>query len=767
MPTHVNQLKPFARRIRRLANLSIVMILLLLPFVIHGAKQSVDGMRITPEQWVSASHPQRQLFESFRKEFEGNDVVYVAWEGCTVDDPRLSQLRNELLSQNKLLNTNGVIPFQSVMTGADAIDSMQKPPLRLSREESIARLKGFLVGPDGRTSCAIIVLTYEGNEHRRESIEHIKKISQTVSGIEPANLVFAGPPHDGVAIDDESIAGVNIFGALSILVAGLFCSVSLRSWKISGVILGIASLGQGIVLSGIYFAGITLDAILIVSPPLVFVLTVSAGIHFVNYFREQSNDLSTEDALRCALKEGLKPCWLATLTSAVGLCSLMVSDIGPISTFGIVSSMGLIVTIGLLMLCLPDALLKWPLSRDLNQHSSQAGWLSWVSNVVPGNSGAILASFLLVLLIALSGVQNIRTSVDATSLFDKDSKIIRDYRWVESHIGASVPVEVVVRFQKPDTISIAERVNLVKQVQSEVQSVPGIESAMSALTFLPESVDLPEGSSPIRRAIVNKRLHAACDDLIGLNYLAENEQDQAWRISGRVFATQGLSYHEIGEQVQQRVSSLINRANVSGLEVQYTGMMPLIENVQVTVLDDLFRSLVTAFALIGLTILIVLRDARVTLLVTALNTLPVLLIFGAMGLLSLPIDIGTMMTAGIAMGIAVDDTIHFLHAYRRKLQSGVSCETSVRQTITSCGTAMLQTTTICASGMLVFAFSEFVPTRQFGIMMAFILGTAVICDLICLPALLVLISRKWSLKAFQQDTTHESLLPAGNQLPTS
>lgn len=766
MNSEIERLAALRTQFKRRARWGLLLICTLLPFVIHGARASVDGMRITPETWVSREHPQRQVFERFRTEFEGNDVLYLSWEGGTLDDPRLLQLESVLQSRNVLEVKNSagnsvssgvpgeIVPFERVLSGPGAIADLMAPPLRLPEEQAIERMTGFLIGPDGETSCVVVVLTHAGNEHRRESIVHLLSIAAEVTGLSESELIIAGPPHDGVAIDDESLRGINQYGLLSTLIAAVFCVVCLRSWRITGTVLGVACLGQGIVLAAVFYGGYTLDAILIVSPPLIFVLTVSAGIHFVNYFREESPELPAVERVARAWQVGSRPCWLATLTTAVGLCSLGISRIAPVAAFGVLSAFGLLLTIGLLLLLLPDALVKWP-PRDnakvavpLYRFGLENG-LQRTGVWVVSRPRFIAVGFLLLALLSIFGTRQLRTSVDATGLFAEETRIIRDYQWIESRIGGTVPVEVLIHFDRNAAHSLLDQVLVVQGVHARLEQVKGIEGVLSGVSFLPDLHLIDKKDvAPVKQAIVNKRLHTARTTLREFNYFQENEQRTSWRITGRVPATAGLSYGRIGSDVEREVARTFDSmpGAVQGVHVEFSGMMPLIENVQVTILNDLIRSLLTAFGLIGLVVLIVLQNFRLALVVTFLNMLPVLLVFGGMGGSSIPIDIGTMMTAGVALGIAVDDTVHFLCYYRKRLGVSESPTEAVQQTIVTCGAAMLQTTLVCSAGMLVFACSTFVPTRQFGVMMTAILIAAVVCDLLCLPALL-LIGKRTSTRA--------------------
>ncbi|MEW4489534.1 MMPL family transporter [Thalassoglobus sp. JC818] len=738
-----DQSEVFRQRVKKRAWLTLAVIGLLVPFVIVGAIRSIDGMRITPEKWMSPTNPQRQAFEEFRSNFEGNDVVYVSWEGCTLDDPRLLKLQQEVMARNSLPEIPEVVPFERVLTGPGILEQMTSPPLGLSTEDAIQRMTGVLVGPDQETSCALVVLTYDGNEARKKSIEHLLNVSEDVTGLSQAELIVAGPPHDGVAIDAESLEGINFYGALSTLVAAILCIACLRSWRISGLIIGIACLGQGLVLAAVYFSGLTLDAVLIVAPPLVFVLTVSAGVHYCNYYFAQSNVLPPVEAVQEAMREGWAPCCLAAITTAVGLSSLAVSGIAPVAAFGRISACGLLVTVAILMGVLPDALCKWPIRKKESTNLFSAKQLHAFGCVVVRYS--VLITFVSIVgIIGLGqGLRSIRTSVDATSLFASDTKIITDYQWLEEKIGPSVPVEVVVHIENEDAMSLSQQVELVSTIHSALETVPGIDSVLSARSFLPEEVWTESKGPLVRQALIRRRLYDSRDLFEESNYFHSGENGDAWRLTGRVRATEGRSYGELQAKIKAQVEKILDAQELppNSVRAEYTGMMPLIESVQVMIMHDLFWSLLTAFGLIGISVLLVLRQPALALMVTVLNTFPVIVTFGAMGLLSVPIDIGSMMTAGVAMGIAVDDTIHFLCFHRMKTMETGHTREAIIESVAVCGAAMLQTTLICAASMLVFALSAFIPTRQFGLLMASILTIALLSDLITLPALLALWNR--------------------------
>jgi predicted RND superfamily exporter protein len=140
--------------------------------------------------------------------------------------------------------------------------------------------------------------------------------------------------------------------------------------------------------------------------------------------------------------------------------------------------------------------------------------------------------------------------------------------------------------------------------------------------------------------------------------------------------------------------------------------------------------------MIAVVMMLVLRSVRAGFLSMLPNIFPVVVIFGTMGWINVMVDIGTMMTASVAMGIAVDDTIHFLTWFRRGLDQGQSRQRAILLAYQRVGTAMVQTTAIGGLGLSIFALSTFTPTQRFGTLMLAMLMAALVGDLVFLPALL-------------------------------
>jgi len=169
----------------------------------------------------------------------------------------------------------------------------------------------------------------------------------------------------------------------------------------------------------------------------------------------------------------------------------------------------------------------------------------------------------------------------------------------------------------------------------------------------------------------------------------------------------------------------------------FTGMVPLVYKTQRQLLISLKESILWATVLIAGVMMFVLRSPVAGLISMIPNVFPIVMIFGALGWLGIKVDIGIMMSASVALGVAVDDTIHFLTWFRRGISLGLNRVQAVMLSYDRCATAMLQTTLIGGLGLSVFATSTFTPTQQFGYLMISMLGAALIGDLLLLPAILV------------------------------
>ena len=232
-----------------------------------------------------------------------------------------------------------------------------------------------------------------------------------------------------------------------------------------------------------------------------------------------------------------------------------------------------------------------------------------------------------------------------------------------------------------------------------------------------------------------------------------------WRISLRVWALgeHDIDYAELIGKIQEDVNLMLasdqikniadpkgdninsdaaKGLNIGGVDAVYTGMVPLVYKTQHALIEGLRWSLITAFITIALVFCVVLKSPIAGFIAMVPNVFPVMVVFGFMGWRGILVDVGTMMTASVALGVAVDNTMHYLTWFRDSVNHGLKPKYAALEGYERCATAMTETTIIGGLGLAAFSFSTFTPTQMFGNMMLAILGVSIYGDLVFLPAVL-------------------------------
>ncbi|MDA0809679.1 MAG: MMPL family transporter [Planctomycetota bacterium] len=810
---------------RRRFRLLLFYLVAVLPLIGWGASQAMQTNANSPIDWVSDRFEPRAEYDRFREAFGAGDVVVVSWPGCTVDAESLDIFVDVLQRAPAFFDENGEWSFESVVTGRAVLRELTRGSL--TRDEALRRLRGTLIGPDGETTCAIVTFTAEGLQRRERLVRFIEGTLSRYCKVPTGDWHMAGPVMDGLSVDVASRKALDRFAVPSSVIVLLVCWGCLRNLPAALLVFGMSLLCQGATLALVHFSGETMSALLIVMPPLIQVLAVASGIHLTNYCvdaaerhgdtvaAERHGDTvaaerhgDTVAAAREAVQSGWLPCVLSAGTTAIGLASLMVSEMTPIRQFGAYGAAGVALTSGLVLAVIPGVFAFWPRIHNARRlkpapPGSVNTALDW-SVLARGlqKSSWLVSAVALGAMFALAfGLPKLQTSVRIETLFPDDSEILSDYRWLEEHVAPLVPIEVVLRFEPECELSFAEKLRLVDRVETELAAQPDVGGTSSAATSVPSELLAALRTSPGRRdedpdqnptadqgqnpaawshqtamspsepgllsetadhhqaeravafiqpAVALIQLEQTLRDVRTSNRSIGRRpakhapdrlaDDDLWRITARVSALDETDYAEFLDRVRASVDPLIldrDGQSLRGVSAEFTGIMPLVHGIQRQLINDLFASFVGALVLIAIVMTLVQGGIMAGLVSMVSNLFPIVLMFGLLGWLRVPMDIGSVTTASVALGIAVDDTLHFLTFFRRGLDAGLSRFEAVLDSYRHCGRAKIQTSLICSLGLLAFAASDFVPTARFAWMMAALLGAALFGDLIVLPSLLL------------------------------
>ena len=770
----LNVSQPLLQKLNRWSGWAVLISACLLPLVIYVALQMRIGAADV-HAWLPEGRPVRQRYEEFVRTFGSDQYLVASWEGCRLEDPRLSAFAEAVRKRDATPTDAKPEPWiESLQTSEDLVRQLTDPPLELSREIALTRLKSSVIGSDG-TAAAFICFAAGGKINHKMAIELVSDAADEVPGLGRGSLKMVGSIYEAYAVDVAAEASLKrLVLPSSLLGIGLawLCLTSLRA---VAPVLIIAGVGQMLTVAIVTAFGSEFSAVLIVLPTLVFMLTLSAAVHFMNYYSDVARGHRQLLGAR-AIFLGLKPSALATITTALGMAALATSQLSPVRNFGFYSATSLCAASLFLILTFPR-LSDWFCRRrfvsataeELNEPDQDsdehvdgpvASWATAYAGFMSRYAWQVSLAGLTLLLFSFYGLSFLKSSTRFNDMFPAGSPTVNDMAWIEKHLGPIASVEVLLKFPKSDEVDEYDEVVWVDRVVNQLRNEQEIGGILAGTTFLPKLPARNRLRDVARRGVLRSALPKVMPQLQKQGLLAETPEGRIWRVTAKVSAFSRLDYGQLTDLVRSSVEKLLEadstdkngndgkstgqtKANLFP-QVEYTGFSPMMNDTQKALLTDLGSSFTTAFLLITPVMMLIARGIRTGLLIMFPNILPETVVFGCMAWLGYSLDIAGLLTASVAMGIAVNDTLHFVNWYSWRLSQGDTREQAVAHTFSNCARAMIHTMLISCCSMLPFMFAEFNPTRQFAMLMIAMMSTSILGDLVLLPALLLSPLGKWN-----------------------
>ncbi|MCC6508001.1 MAG: MMPL family transporter [Pirellulaceae bacterium] len=773
---------------------AVICMMLLLPAILYGAVHIPVGSAGVHE-WLPDGRQDRERYERFLKEFGSDQFLLISWEGCQANDPRLPAFvaAIELEDQRQSNGDTSQRLISSVQSSVDVVHALTSPPLNLPLRVAVTRLKGILVGRDNL--CAIVATaTPYALKHQAATIDCMVRAADRVPELGHDRLRIAGTVYEANAVDVAAERSLRQLVIPSMVIGIALACICLRSALAAMAVLVMAGVGTLLAITVVSLTGGQFSAVLIVLPTLVFRLTLSSAVHLMHYYVEASASHTDHLGSRAMLL-GFKPSLLSSVTTALGMASLVASQLAPVREFGIYSSVSLCIATMFLLLAFP-ALADWFYARravavaqkkretlaqraltthnptqpeapqtvavaaaevearvdTVDEFVHQAEQIIVADTHAPtvsplalrytawmqSHSTTVSACGLGLIVLSFIGLSYLQPSTKFDDMFPVDSPTIRDMRWLEENLGPIASVEILLRFANDSPLDTYDRALWVDRVCEGIRSDSGLGAAMSATTFLPELPRTGALRDVALRSILRGRLDEVRPMLEQGHWVAQSETDEVWRVTAKVSATSDEDYGILTQRVIDKVAQVAEMNNQSvPFKVEITGLYPVMHSTQLSLIDDLQISFTAAFILITPVMMLIARGFWAGLLIMVPNVLPETVVFGMMAWLGFRLDIAGLLTASVAMGIAVNDTLHFVNWYARRLAAGDSRTQAVADTLSSCAAAMFHTMLISCCSMLPFLFADFLPTRQFAFLMIAMLSSAILGDLVLLPALLL------------------------------
>ena len=740
---------------------------IVLPFAVRAAITSWKNNSNDLITWADDSLPVKREFQSFIQQFGRPELVVVSWSGCKANSRELAALSGtlsgistpssadgEMVNAKNSAKNNAKDWFHHIATPNDVLDELASVR-GFSKERLKSQLSGILLGPDGQQACLVAELGATGRAHRPEAIRKIVESAERC-GIRSDQLYIGGIGAQLAWLDHDSVAGpANLFPVIGLVVTVL-CVLFVRSVSIGLFVSGMGAFTGVLSAALIHWCGAQSNAVIATLPTLGGLLTISLSLHFIGYYRQAcKRDIDRREALRLAFGWAMKPSLISAATTALGLGSLLLSRTLTIRQFGMFGAMITLCAAALVLVLMPAFLsLLWHYKLKSERQFSIRVWSAWIM-FIQTRAKLIVATVILVAIVAGAGLTNLRTGVDVNNMFVQGHEILESDEWLESNIGPLSSLEVVLAIPKNTDEAEARKSGIstcldpLQSLVAHLRNSDDFNVVASAVTGIPSVRNMRGVRGVSARFHLRRWFDEQRDNLKSAGMYAESDSEHLWRVSVRIPAMTDVATSQLAEKLRTelktfevaydaRIARVDSRASLRFL---VTGLPLLFEQIETQFIEDLMVTYLGGLILITLAVFLVLRSFSDALVAMIPNVLPAVGVLGLLSILNIELDVGSVMTASIALGVAVDDTLHFVLWFQKERRSGSDTTSAVRSAIEHCGSPILQTSVICGIGLSLLGFAPFLPTVRFGTLIAGMLGVALIGDLLFLPSVLILRGR--------------------------
>ncbi len=479
-------------------------------------------------------------------------------------------------------------------------------------------------------------------------------------------------------------------------------------------------------------------------PVLILVIGVSDAVHLITqYYEGIAGGRQREDALKNAVYKVGTPCFLTSVTTAMGFSSLLLSNLRPVRDFGLYAALGIFFAFLIFIFLVPVFLSFLAPPRSGAVERLRAGRTTRVMERIAAlterHPWPVLFLSVGIIGLAAFGIVRIRVDTNYYEYFYESDPIVRSIRFIDRNLTGIEPLRILLHTQEPDGVkdpAFLEKVDALEsylQAYPEVSRVFGLPDPLRRMNRLlnedrPEYEVLPGSREAAAQYLLLLSL-AGGDEMLGFLTNADYSSVQVVAMLRLVGTTrEGEILRELRQYLKERFSPEVS--------FELTDAAVLNPTLAHHLVNSQFKTFFLAFMLIFGAMTFLFRSVRVGLLTIVPNVLPVLVTAGLMGFAGITLNVVTVMVASIAIGIAVDDTIHILTRYRIERLETRDPSEAMRHTLASSGRAVVFTSVVFTAGFMITFFSRFKLPCHFGILCASIMVGALVADLLLLPALL-------------------------------
>ncbi|MGR3178453.1 MAG: efflux RND transporter permease subunit [Candidatus Anammoxibacter sp.] len=685
------------------------------------------------------------------------------------DELSSSPIYQELLISSDMKMTSLLINFT---------DDKEFQFITVRRSDLKQKLADHTIAPFERSELKQLNLTYRKNKIRLDKEIHsdILVIRGIMDGYRQDAELFLG----GVSmITDDMVTfirnDIKTFG-IGILIF-LIVTLGVIFRKVRWVILPVLCCAFSVLALIGLFGMLGWEATVISSNfvSLQLIITMALTIHLVVRYRElhvEHPEWSQQMLVKETIFSKFVPCIYTTLTTIAGFCSLLVCDILPVITFGWMMSVGLVVSLIVTFLLFPAILVLFP--KVKSKEDSQFGGLftSTLANVTQYYPKTIFILTGLLVVVIITGIFRLEVENSFIDYFRKSTEIYQGMKVIDQEMGGTSPLDIVVDFNQnnakdtplsnkeaiaglgedldDDFSEYAEfeeeddsekywfttdKIAVIKKIHNYLDDLPEIGKVLSLETMMKIAEGFNEGKplSNFQLALLYTQLPKKIKEMVIAPYVSI-KNNQA-RVSVRIKdSLKDLKRDSLLKKImfdmENKLGLQKNQVHLAGITVLYNNMLQSLFSSQILSIGFVVIALMVMF-------MVLFRSAKIALIAIIPNILSSIAILGVMGLVGLPLDMMTITIAAISIGIAVDDTIHYIHRFEIEFKDDRDYVSTMHRCHRSIGNAMYYTSLTIIAGFSILVFSNFIPTILFGLLTGLAMFIALVTSLSLLPRLII------------------------------
>ena len=639
--------------------------------------------------WFVEDDPALLAYRAFLREFGNDEAVAVAWRAPA----------GAFAAEERALQARAVERLRALRGVEGVLAPAALPP-------EAARRAG-LVSEDGRTALLLVRMSARGDLDavRAEVLEGVRRVLAETLGAAGRTPHLAGTGVLYDALNRQTIRDSALYLGLAFAVMTLLLRATLRRWRAVGIALA-GPLAASVATLGLFgLSGRPFTQVTGVLPMLILVIGLTDAVHVVSHYYTERRGAPGEGAREAAARTGAEmsiPCFFTSLTTALGFLALATSRMPVVRDLGIFAAVGVMLVWVLTLVACTAGLALWDAPPPPGGEGGRTGrLLDALARRLPRWRGRVLAGSVAAALLLAAGVLRLEVNTYTLELLPAGHAVREDSRWIERNVGFYTPLEFLVRREDGRALDAAALAR-VAEWRRRAERRPDVGRTFSPL-------DLGERRGSLSADGSTARVTA---------YVP--------MMSTRGFAATARALEREGAAVLG-----------PGVSVRAAGYLPLYLRIIDYVLQSTLWGLAVAAGVVFAVLALLLRSLPLTAASVPVNLFPVLLVFGVMGWTGIPLDLATTTIGAIVLGIAVDDTIHFLFRYREERRGGAGRDPAVAAAVRSAGVGILLSSVVLTLGFAVLATSGSRSIAYFGIVAALAVAGALAADLLLLPALLL------------------------------